>query len=82
MIVIDERVHERHPEITDANVVCAMKSMIKFMQRETGEYIGVGTDEKARFLEMVYIYNVLDDFFYVYHAQKVTIKTLKELKLM
>lgn len=80
-IIVDERVNKRDSEITDNNVVCAMKQMLKFMQRSSGEYLAVGTDDKARLLEVVYIYNALDDFFYVYHAQKVTTKTLKELGL-
>ncbi len=81
-IVVDERINKRHPEIEAINVVAAMKSMMRFQQRSTGEYLAIGTDDKARLLELVYIYSALDDFFYVYHAQKATTKTLKELDLI
>lgn len=82
-IVVDERVNERHPDVTEDNVIHAMKSMIKYKPRpNTDEYIAVGLDESSRMLEMVYNYSFFADVFFVWHSQKATTKTLEELELI
>ena len=81
-ILVDERVNINHPEIENENAVHAFKSMIRHKHRSTGEFVGVGVDDKSRLLEIVYKYNVFYDFFYIYHSQKATPKVLKEVGLI
>jgi hypothetical protein len=54
-IRVHQRVHERHPEIEDADVVSAWKNAIAFIRRDTDEkdfYVAVGSDEKGRLIEI------------------------------
>lgn len=37
--------------------MAAMRSMIRYKQRESGEWIAVGTDSRSRLVELVYIYD-------------------------
>ena len=81
-VFVASRVHKRHPNIKDDDVIHAMKSMIKHKKRKSGEWIAIGGDSKGRTIEMVYLYDILSNVFYVYHAQvPPTTKTLKELGL-
>ncbi len=59
-----------------------MNSMICYRQRLTGEWVAVGIDGNSRMLELIYSYDIEDDFFFVFHAQlPPSRKTLKELGL-
>lgn len=81
-IGVHPRVNKRHPEITDADVKAAMKSMFCYRQRSSGEWVAVGVDGNSRMLELVYEYDPDEDFFFVYHAQlPPSGKTLRELGL-
>ena len=63
-------------------VMAAMRSMIRYKQRESGEWIAVGTDSRSRLVELVYIYDADDDYFFVYHGMTPPSgKTLRELGL-
>ena len=64
-IGVHPRISERHPEVSDADVMAAMRSMIRYKQRESGEWIAVGTDSRSRLVELVYIYDADDDYFFV-----------------
>ena len=73
---------ERHPEVGEADVVAAMRSMIRYKQRGSGEWVAVGTDSRSRLVELVYIYDAEDDYFFVYHGMTPPSgKTLRELGL-
>jgi hypothetical protein len=82
VIDIHPRIQQRHPEIGSEDVIAAMRGMIRYQQRKTGEWLAVGFDEKNRFIELVYLYNSEVDGFFVYHAQTPpTSRTLNELEL-
>lgn len=54
----------------------------RYKQRESGEWIAVGTDSRSRLVELVYIYDADDDYFFVYHGMTPPSgKTLRELGL-
>ena len=67
-IGVHPRISERHPAVSDADVMAALRSMIRYKQRESGEWIAVGTDSRSRLVELVYIYDADDDYFFVYHG--------------
>ena len=79
LIVLD-RIFERHA-ICDEDVEEAMKSMIKFQQRDSGAYIAVEFDRSGRQLELVYDYDDVKNSFTVFHAMPATKKFLRELGL-
>ena len=81
-IGVHPRISRRHPEVSEADVMAAMRSMIRYKQRESGEWIAVGTDSRSRLVELVYIYDADDDYFFVYHGMTPPSgKTLRELGL-
>lgn len=77
------RVIERHPEIDEADVICACVNAFALMQREpfmSGAYIGSGADRKGRLLEFAGK-ETEDGSLLVYHAMKLTRKMQLELGL-
>jgi hypothetical protein len=81
-IGVHPRIAQRHPEITGDDVSAAMRSMIRYKQRSSGEWLAVGMDSRCRLVELVYLYDEEDDFFFVYHGMTPPSgKTLKELGL-
>ncbi|MCI6273302.1 MAG: hypothetical protein MR874_05805 [Coriobacteriaceae bacterium] len=81
-IGVHPRVSRRHPEISDDDVVAAMRGMIRYQQQVKGEWIAVGLDGKGRLLELVYLYDETNDFFFVFHGMTPPSgKTLRELGL-
>lgn len=81
-IGVHPRISRRHPEVSEADVMAAMRSMIRYKQRESGEWIAVGTDSRSRLVELVYIYDADDAYFFVYHGMTPPSgKTLSELGL-
>lgn len=81
-IGVHPRIEQRHPEVNEEDVVAAMRSMIRYKQREEGEWLAVGADTKNRLIELVYVYDDEDDFFFVFHGMTPPSgKTLRELGL-
>lgn len=81
-IGVHPRVNRRHPDVSDDDVISAMRHTIRYQQRETEEWVAVGLDNRNRLIEMVYIYDAEEDFFFVFHAMvPPTGKTLRELGL-
>ncbi|WP_130812976.1 hypothetical protein [Olsenella sp. Marseille-P4559] len=81
-IDVHPRIHTRHPEISVGDVVAAMRGMVCYHQRESGEWLSVGFDERNRLLELVYVYDSVKDGFLVYHAMTPPSgRTLRELGL-
>lgn len=81
-IGVHPRISQRHPEVTDDDVCAAMRSMIRYKQRDSGEWVAVGTDSRNRLVELVYIYDDEEDLFFVYHGMTPpSSKTLRELGL-
>ena len=68
MTKVSPRIHERHPEIEDADVTWAWEHYILLAVRVPGESeVRLGFDLKARELEMVGVLEDDGDWF-VYHA--------------
>lgn len=77
------RISKKQPEISADDIAAVMKSMVRFRQRETGEWVAVGFDGNNRFVEIVYLYNEDLDEFLVYHGMTPpSSKTLRELGLI
>ena len=81
-IGVHPRIARRHPEVTPDDVAMAMRRMIRYKQRSTGEWLAVGLDGRGRLVELVYEYDVVDDFFLVFHGMTPPSgRTLRELGL-
>lgn len=81
-IGIHMRVSQRHPEVTNDDVAAAMRGIIRYKQRITGEWVAVGLDNRNRLVELVYQYDEDEDFFFVFHGMTPPSgKTLRELGL-
>ena len=81
-IGVHPRIMRRHPEIRQQDIVAAMKSMIRYKYRETGEWLAVGIDENSHLIEVVYEYDEENDYFFVFHGMTPpSRKTLIELGL-
>jgi len=85
IIIVDARIQDRHPEITDEDVLTAWKNAINVVQRVTSEKdftVAVGADIKGRLLELV----ATEDSGHtvrIFHAMTPpSEKTLKELGLI
>ena len=80
-MVVHPRIHERHPDITDADVAAAWDNVLLSAPRDdgTGSWVSIGMDGNGRLLEMVSIHNAAGQWL-VYHAMTPpSKKTLKEL---
>lgn len=81
-IGVHPRIVSRHPEVSADDVAAAIRGMISYKQRSSGEWIAVGLDGKGRLVELVYQYDEEDDFFFVFHGMTPPSgKTLRELGL-
>lgn len=81
-IGVHPRISQRHPDVTEKDVRDAMRGMIRYKQRESGEWLAIGLDERSRLIELVYQYDEAEDFFFVFHGMTPpTGKTLRELGL-
>ncbi|MDR3070369.1 MAG: hypothetical protein LBU38_05085 [Propionibacteriaceae bacterium] len=84
-VEVHPRVNQRHPEVTDADVLAAWANAIAFVRRETDEkdfYVAVGSDSKGRLIEVV-ASRETDGQLLVFHAMTPpTRKTLTELGLV
>ena len=81
-IGVHPRIARRHPEVSADDVVAALRGMIRYKQRSSGEWLAVGLDSKDRLVELVYQYDVEEDFFFVFHGMTPPSgKTLRELGL-
>lgn len=79
-IGVHPRISRRHPEVDKKDVAAAMRGMIRYKQRESGEWIAVGLDARSRLVELVYFYDEEEDFFFVFHGMTPpSSKTLREL---
>lgn len=81
-IGVHPRIMKRHPEIQESDVQAAMRGMIRYQQRSSGEFLAVGVDGNNRLIELVYLYDASDNFFFVFHGMTPpSRKTLLELGL-
>lgn len=65
-IVILDRIHQRHPELTERNVITAFRSVMVDIQRRGNVWMAVGLDDRGRNVEM--LYKVIGDNIVIYHA--------------
>ena len=73
------RVHERHPELTDSDVLTAFRSVMVDALRADGRWMAVGLDGRGRDVEMLYAVSADGDVL-IYHAfTPPTTKFLKEI---
>jgi hypothetical protein len=81
-VVVHPRVHERHPELSEDDVLDAWTSCIQArprLDRGSIEYLAVGSDAKGRLIEMV-ARRTRDGLWVIYHAfTPPTKKALREL---
>ena len=81
-IGVHPRIQSCHPEVRNEDVLHAMRGMIRYAQRSSGEWIAVGLDGHGRLIELVYQYDPNEDFFFVFHGMTPpSSKTLRELGL-
>lgn len=81
-VIIHQRIHERHPELSKEDVAASLRNMIRHRQRATGEWIAVGLDGNNRLVEIVYQYDEEENTFFVFHGMAPpSSKTLRELGL-
>lgn len=53
-IFVLDRVHERHPELSEEDVVTAFRSVMTDAERDDGTWMAVGLDGRGRNVEMLY----------------------------
>lgn len=83
MVEIHPRIHLRHPEIDDEDVLFAWTHPLAMRHRnfDPPAYIAAaGADTKGRIIELVGV-ELEDGGFLIYHAQKLTKKMAHELEL-
>ena len=80
-VIVHPRVHERHPDISEEDVLTAWRNMLLSAPRNngTGSWVSVGMDGNGRLLEMVSVHNSAGQWL-VYHAMTPpTKKTMRKL---
>ncbi|WEV72255.1 hypothetical protein [Bifidobacterium sp. ESL0790] len=82
--IIHPRIHQRHPDITDADVRAAWHRMIHMSQRDgnSNRWVAIGVDRYGRSLELVATF---DDYgkWLIFHAYTPPTKgILKELGML
>ncbi|MDR1185302.1 MAG: hypothetical protein LBK67_10985 [Coriobacteriales bacterium] len=83
-IQVHPRVHERHPDVADEDVVTAWNNFICRTRRIDAyddNFIAVGFDSAGRLLEMVGV-QLPGGGWFIFHAMQATTKALAELDLM
>ena len=70
-VMVHKRVHERHPELTEEDVLTAYRNSLRYAQRsdkDDSEYAGIGTDGRGRLVEYVAVVMPEGELL-IYHAQ-------------
>lgn len=65
-IQVLDRVMERHPELSETDVVTAFRSVMVDAERESGAWMAIGLDGRGRNVEM--LYRAVGDLVVIYHA--------------
>lgn len=77
-IYVLPRVHERHPELSEEDVLTAFRSVMVEARRDNGTWVCIGLDGRGRDVEMVYAQQ--EDSVLIYHAMTLpTKKTMNEI---
>lgn len=84
-VIVHPRIHSRHPEISDQDVIDAWDGCMRSIPRladNAGEFILLGCDSRGRLIEMVAKRLDVDDWLIFHAVTPPTKKTLKELGLL
>lgn len=65
-IQVLDRVMFRHPELSEEDVVTALRSVMVDAERESGAWMAIGLDGRGRNVEL--LYKVAGDVLVIYHA--------------
>jgi hypothetical protein len=65
-IYVLDRVHQRHPELSEDDVVTAFRSVMFDAERKDGTWMAVGLDARGRNVEL--LYSVTEQDVLIYHA--------------
>lgn len=79
--IVHSRAHERHPDISEEDVLTAWRNMLLSAPRDdgTGSWVSIGMDGNGRLLGIVSVHNSAGQWL-IYHAMTPpTKKTMKEL---
>ncbi|WP_283713986.1 hypothetical protein [Kribbibacterium absianum] len=83
-VEVQDRVQQRHPEVSKADVVCAWNNARAMRTRDYGPpdlVCAAGPDTHGRMIEMIGVVT-LDGLVSVFHAMRLTEKMARELDLM
>ena len=82
LTAVHRRVHERHPELADDNVLAAWENSIASTprtQKDPNEYVAVGFDGKGRLVEVVAVRSAAGDWLAFHAMTPPSANTLGEL---
>lgn len=71
ILIVHPRVRERHPELTEADVVFAWSNSFRSaprLKKNPDEYVSVGFDNKGRLIEMIALRSKHGEWL-IYHAK-------------
>ena len=80
-IMVSQRIHKKHPEIEDEDVITAWRNAVAIRNRTYSPpdyYAAAGADSKGRMLEMLGV-ELEDGTVNIFHAMKLQDGTRKEL---
>jgi hypothetical protein len=84
-VTVHPRVHERHPEIEEADALDAWGNCIRSVPRiakNPNEHIAVGVDRKGRLIELIAIWSPADGWLIFHALTPPTKKSLAELQII
>lgn len=68
-VIVHPRIHRKHPNITDEEVLFAWEHIIKWVHKldtELADIVAIGVDSKARLMELIAVED--NDGYMIYHA--------------
>lgn len=68
-VIVHPRIHRKHPDILEEDVLYAWNHIIKWIYRfgkEPVDIVAIGVDSKSRLMELIAVED--DDGFLIYHA--------------
>lgn len=74
-VYILPRVHKRHPELTDEDVLTAFHSIMIDARRDNETWVCIGLDSRGRNVEIVY--KQIGEDVLIYHAMTPPTKKIK-----
>lgn len=80
-VEVADRVTERHPQLSEEDVLAAWRSRVKCQVRIgpwPPQYVAVGFDSKSRPVEMVAVYDPSQDKVLIFHANTPATKKVKK----